>query len=164
MEKQLDEQQTEFLRLAVVEQKSYGEIEKILGIERKVISLWWEELKEPREKLSAIRQVWQKKCNNLDKYEFIEWHEETEKKCYYCGLSEEENKQLWEKDSELTKRNRGHILEIDRKLPNEEYDNISNLVFSCYWCNNAKTDTFTEAEFKVIGKAIGEVWKDRLSE
>jgi hypothetical protein len=31
--------------------------------------------------------------------------------------------------------------------------------FSCYLCNNAKTETFTEAEFAKIGKVIEAVWE-----
>lgn len=34
--------------------------------------------------------------------------------------------------------------------------NRHNCVFACYWCNNAKTDAFNEAEFSDIGKAIGQ--------
>jgi len=33
--------------------------------------------------------------------------------------------------------------------------NDTNCVFACYWCNNAKTDAFTEKEFKPIGDVIG---------
>jgi hypothetical protein len=58
---------------------------------------------------------------------------------------------------------RGRTLEIDRKIADESYSNIANLTYSCYWCNNAKTDTFTEEEFKIIGQAIGSVWKQRLN-
>ncbi|KOH46766.1 hypothetical protein NC99_04170 [Sunxiuqinia dokdonensis] len=37
-------------------------------------------------------------------------------------------------------------------------------MFSCYWCNNAKTDTFSSEEFKIIGKEIGKIWEKRLTE
>jgi 5-methylcytosine-specific restriction endonuclease McrA len=53
-------------------------------------------------------------------------------------------------------------LELERKKPNESYDNTDNLVLCCYWCNNAKTDEFTEEEFKEIGKVIGKIWQTRL--
>lgn len=52
-------------------------------------------------------------------------------------------------------------MEVDRLRANEGYiDN--NIVLCCYWCNNAKTDEFTADEFKPIGLAIGEVFKNRL--
>ena len=54
-------------------------------------------------------------------------------------------------------------MEIDRKISEEKYDNFSNLTYACYWCNNAKTDTFTEEEFLIIGKSISYVWKQRLA-
>ena len=156
-------EQRKFLNLAVIEQKTYAEIEKLLNIDRSTISKLWDELKIPREELSAIRRIWQQKCKDLDKYEFIEWYLNTQKKCYYCNLTQEDNNRLWILDPKLTKRNRGRSFEIDRKLPNELYDNIHNLVFSCYWCNNAKTDTFTEEEFKkIIGPSIEKVWRNRL--
>lgn len=54
-------------------------------------------------------------------------------------------------------------MEIDRKISEEKYDKFSNLTYACYWCNNAKTDTFTEEEFMIIGKSISYVWKQRLT-
>ena len=55
-------------------------------------------------------------------------------------------------------------IELKRAILKEPYDNLKNLVFSCYWCNNAKTDTFSSEEFKIIGKEIGKIWKKRLTE
>ena len=52
-------------------------------------------------------------------------------------------------------------MEVDRKKPNEEY-HIKNLALCCYWCNNAKTDEFSEEDFKVIGSVIRIVWNKRL--
>ena len=37
--------------------------------------------------------------------------------------------------------------------------NYDNCVVACAWCNNAKTDAFTNEEFEKIGIAIGEVIK-----
>jgi hypothetical protein len=53
--------------------------------------------------------------------------------------------------------------ELDRKEPNQSYDNIDNLVFACYWCNNAKTDTFTADEFKEVGKVFSLIWQKKLA-
>lgn len=154
--------QQEFLRLAVVEKLKYDEISKKLGLDRKVFSPWWNELKVERERLTEIRNKWQVKCPEIDFTTFKNWYENTDKKCYYCHITESEIQQLWDKHPDLTKRNRGKKLEIERLEPNKAYSEISNLTFSCYWCNNAKTDTFTKDEFEGIGKVIKTIWTNRL--
>jgi 5-methylcytosine-specific restriction endonuclease McrA len=157
-----------YLNLAVIEQKKFDEIREILGIDRVEVSKYWEELKEQREYLSNLRRIWKSKFEKTEStesfWEFKKWHENTEKKCFYCGLTETQINELFKRKKIYTKRNRGKKLEIERLLPNEPYDNIENLVFSCYWCNNAKTDTFSSEEFKIIGTVIGEIWKKRLKE
>ena len=162
----MTELQDEYLKLAVVEQKKFDEIAQILQIDRKRVSELWGELKEPREKLSELRKIWKSKFketkNTESFWKFKEWYEKTERKCYYCGITENQISELFNKGELYTKRNRGRKLEIERLSPNEPYENLQNLVFSCYWCNNAKTDTFTSEEFKIIGKEIGKIWKKRL--
>lgn len=162
----MTELQDEYLKLAVVEQKKFDEIAQILQIDRKRVSELWGELKEPREKLSELRKIWKSKFketkNTESFWKFKEWYEKTERKCFYCGITENQISELFNKGELYTKRNRGRKLEIERLSPNEPYENLQNLVFSCYWCNNAKTDTFTSEEFKIIGKEIGKIWKKRL--
>lgn len=154
----------EFLRLAVVEQRKYADIEKELGIPRKEFSPWWEELKEERLALTEIRNLFNRKAIKMTYEEFENWYSTKSKSCHYCNTSQEEFNQLWALESEepLTKRKRGRKLEIERLKPNDEYT-LDNIVSCCYWCNNAKTDTFTEDEFKKVGKVIGQIWKDRLA-
>jgi hypothetical protein len=81
----------------------------------------------------------------------------------YCDVTEGEIKSLIDINAIKTKRlySRGETMEVDRKEPDGEYTK-GNIVLACYWCNNAKTDEFTDAEFKNIGKAIREVWVTRL--
>jgi len=157
-----------YLKLAVIEQKKFDEICMILGIDRTEVSKYWGELKDQREYLSGLRNIWKTKFENTETtesfWEFKKWHETSEKKCFYCGITEIQINELFQKKKIYTKRNRGKKLEIERLLPNEPYNNLENLVFSCYWCNNAKTDTFSSEEFKIIGKVIGEIWKKRLTE
>ena len=164
----MTELELKYLKLAVIEQKKFDEICIILGIERTEVSKFWGELKDQREYLSGLRNIWKTKFENTETtesfWEFKKWHETTEKKCYYCGITEIQINELFQKKKIYTKRNRGKKLEIERLLPNEPYNNIENLVFSCYWCNNAKTDTFSSEEFKIIGTVIGEIWKKRLIE
>lgn len=158
----------EYLKLAVIEQKRFDEICVILGIDRTEVSKYWGVLKDQREYLSGLRNIWKTKFENTETtecfWEFKKWYETSEKKCFYCGITEIQINELFQKKKIYTKRNRGKKLEIERLLPNEKYNNIENLVFSCYWCNNAKTDTFSSEEFKNIGKVIGEIWKKRLTE
>lgn len=159
-------QQQKFLQLAVIDQMKYAEIEEEMGVGRKQLSKWWEELKTDREKLSKIRQIWKKKCSEIDFWDFHKWYTNTVRKCYYCNITEEQIRTLIDKGKIKTKRlsTRGKTLEIDRREPNKPYDEIANLVFCCYWCNNAKTDEFEEEEFKPIGMEIGKALRNRLKE
>jgi hypothetical protein len=83
--------------------------------------------------------------------------------CEYCHLDEGKIKELI-KGGQINKKHhsRGWSLEIDRKKPNHEYTK-DNVVWCCYWCNNAKTDEFSHEEFKIIGKTLKQIWDARLS-
>jgi hypothetical protein len=159
----MTEQQAEFLKLAVIEQKTYEEIGITLNVPRSELSKWWEELKTEREALALLRDVWKRKFTEMDFWHFKQCMETTPNKCHYCDITEEQIDAMWQKYPELTKRTRGRKLEIDRKKPNEAYDNKENLVLCCYWCNNAKTDTFTEEEFLKVGQVINQIWQKRFS-
>ena len=154
--------QEEFLKLAVIKKRRYDEIAKELSLDRKVFAPWWDELKVERIRLTEIRNKWQAKCPDVDFITFKDWYEKIDKKCFYCHITENEIQRLWKKYPKLTKRNRGKKLEIERLKPNIPYNITSNLVFSCYWCNNAKTDTFSQSEFIEIGKVIKNIWMNRL--
>jgi hypothetical protein len=81
--------------------------------------------------------------------------------CHYCHINDKEIELLDAKRKINTKRPRGYIMEIDRIKANHEYSN-DNVVLSCYWCNNAKSDEFSESEFTShIGPGIGKVWESR---
>jgi hypothetical protein len=82
--------------------------------------------------------------------------------CHYCKITEDQIAELIGKRKIFNKTLRGFSLEIDRKKANYEYT-PDNSVLSCYWCNNAKTDEFSEEEFKVIGEEIGKIWRKRLN-
>lgn len=159
--------QIKYLELVILEQKKFAEIKSILALQKGQASILWRELKEPREYLSALRQRWFQKTANFDKekfQEFKKWFESTSKQCHYCNLTQPEMEKLWALEPNLTKRGRGRVFEIDRKEPNLAYevDISKNLVLACYWCNNAKTDTFTYDEFIEVGKSIKTIWENRL--
>lgn len=152
-----------FLRLAIVEQVKYHEIAEKHNIPLAECRRLWNDLESDREKLAETLRVWKSKSlkGKMDFKEFKLWHE-APKACHYCDINEEQLKTLWKKDPNLTKRSRGRKFEIDRKEPDGPYT-LDNIVYACYWCNNAKTDTFTEEEFKQIGQAIKAVWQKRLA-
>ncbi len=99
--------------------------------------------------------------------EFREWFKKSnfDKGCYYCGTTNEKSFELYNsqrngKRHDATRGGkRSKRLELDRKDPSLPYDNLDNVVWCCYWCNNAKSNFFTEKEFEPIAKAIGEAIK-----
>lgn len=112
---------------------------------------------------------------NVTREMFIEWFEKSNyhKGCYYCGTTNETSKKIY--DSQIIYKirpdatrgeKRMHRLELERIDPNEPYDNLENLAWACHWCNNAKSNFFTEKEFhptislaikNVIDKIIVEI-------
>jgi thioredoxin-related protein len=102
--------------------------------------------------------------SNEQLYNLFIWWENTPKVCYYCSLPENTLEEIHQIPGHINKRypQRGKSLEIDRKQSDLPYSNIENLALSCYWCNNAKTDTFTETEFEQIGQVIKRIWENRL--
>ena len=89
------------------------------------------------------------------KQEFISWYNNNRKKgCYYCGLSENQSKELAFKlgskrfpDKEVKKKgSRGLNLEVDRKVPDGNYS-AENCVLACYFCNNDKSDVFNHNQY-----------------
>lgn len=164
----ITETQKKFIWLAFAECQPYSDISKELNISRKELTEWTKNLKDEWQPISQIRIIWKQKKIGLNFKAFYEAYQKIEKnrKCHYCGITEPKIEQLM-LDAEsnghpLTKRTRGKKLELDRKFPNDKYDNTENLVYACYWCNNAKTDTFTDEEFNEIGKVISNIWQKRL--
>ena len=105
------------------------------------------------------------KFDNQKLYHLFKWWDSTPKVCYYCSIPENILEDLHNQPNHINKRypQRGKSLEIDRKHADLPYSDIHNLVLACYWCNNAKTDTFTEKEFKQLGKVIKRIWEKRLN-
>jgi hypothetical protein len=86
--------------------------------------------------------------------------------CKYCGITNERSLQLYEMQrnglrADATRGGkRGKRLELDRVNPNLPYDNLDNLVWCCYWCNNAKSNFFSYEEFLPIANEIGNVLRN----
>ncbi|MFD3000416.1 hypothetical protein ACFS7Z_08605 [Pontibacter toksunensis] len=161
----MNDKQKEFLRLHVICGENYAAVEQKLSVPRPTLTLWYEELRFERERIAKIRQVWTTKKFTPIFEDFYNWYEKLDRKCHYCEITEEEIAELLNSGKLETKRiaTRGKKLEYDRKEPNLTYDNIDNIVLCCYWCNNAKTDTFTYSEFKEVGKVIKTIWKRRMA-
>jgi hypothetical protein len=100
--KRMTEQQAEFLKLAVIEHKTYEKIAQTLSVPRSELTKWWEELKTEREALSLLRDVWKRKFTEMDFWHFKEWMETTPKQCHYCEITEQQIEDLWQKYPELT--------------------------------------------------------------
>jgi hypothetical protein len=84
-------------------------------------------------------------------------------KCAYCHLTQAEFTRLKLGNKLQTKRlrTRGTSFEADCREPQLGYQS-GNVVACCYWCNNAKTDEFTDAEFAPVAAALAQVWRARL--
>jgi hypothetical protein len=83
--------------------------------------------------------------------------------CGYCGITEKQIHILIKEKEINTKRitTRGQTLEIDRIRPHETYVK-DNILLSCYWCNNAKSDEFSLDEFKSIAFGMNLTFNNRL--
>jgi hypothetical protein len=88
-----------------------------------------------------------------------------EKGCSYCGTTNKTSVALYKIQREGLRPDatrggkRGKRLELDRVDPNLPYDNLNNIVWCCYWCNNAKSNFFTKDEFLPIANEIGKAIK-----
>jgi 5-methylcytosine-specific restriction endonuclease McrA len=82
-------------------------------------------------------------------------------KCYYCEIKEEDFIPIWGKF--YGGKTRGKKLEVDRRDNEKDYT-LENCVLACPICNNAKSDKFTDEEFKKVGKSIKQIWllKDKM--
>jgi 5-methylcytosine-specific restriction endonuclease McrA len=157
----------DFLRLVCIEMKKYDAIADELQVSRAELTTWWDELREEREKIAALRRWYQsKKFDNYSFMQFYEWYQYQKKSCAYCGITEATIEKLISNKKITTKRlvTRGRRLELDRQQPNLSYNERNNLVLCCYWCNNAKTDEFTTDEFMLIAQGIRNAWQKRLEQ
>lgn len=164
----LTDRQKLYLYHAFILRKAKKQILADTDLTEEEFKTWWTELELERNRIKPIRDLWiNKKCEAaMGYYDFEKQYLELKNACHYCGITEAELEQLWKIEEangkSLTKRGRGKKLELDRIDPNAEYAITNNLVLACYWCNNAKTDTFTGDEFKEVGKVFRQIWDKRL--
>ena len=117
-------------------------------------------VEKPKEKLeSNFNERKRKNLNGFVDFEdFYDWFVSQDKKCYYCGIKENEVQQIVVQGlltsnrfpingKIMQGRNRGLWLEVDRIHPKEKYYR-DNAVLCCYFCNNDKSDVFHGLEYK----------------
>ncbi len=122
-----------------------------------IVAEKWEQIQT--EDISTINNITVPYKFNLSFCYFVKML--VEHNCHYCGISVEQINEIASGCKLYTKRPRGYTLEIDQIESAKGYSD-SNCVASCYWCNNAKTDEFSEDEFKNIACGINISWNKRL--
>jgi len=91
----------------------------------------------------------------ISERDFVEWYQSQQKKCFYCGLREEDLHNV--KDAYNNKTNR---LSVDRMDSSRGYE-MGNIVLCCLRCNHIKGDFFTPLEMAEIGqKYIARKWEN----
>ncbi|WP_088656297.1 hypothetical protein [Geofilum rhodophaeum] len=129
-----------------IKRSEFSEIAKQIDNERP------DELKEMR----RIRQLYNNKQGGNFEFsnfnEFYKWYitqfEKQKGCCYYCKTEESVLTKLFEKKYTSAKRpNRGKHLEVERRDSDSNKYNKDNCVLACYFCNNDKSDIFSEDEY-----------------
>jgi len=167
---------TEIEKAITASVDGYEEVVKKLNFDEKTIEIarkykiLYTDMKKIRARNYLIEAIKKKYTESLNKYEknyicyyqknilsfddFTNfWNKDKDRCCKYCGVSESQINSS--KLDIQTKRfySRGKTMEIDKKKAFGEYTR-DNIILSCYWCNNAKTDEFSLIEFKCIAKGI----------
>ena len=97
--------------------------------------------------------------------EFLNWYNNQEKKCCYCGVEEADLKKYFHSKNTQYEdaRQRGKFLEVERVItaPENKYSK-DNCRLACYICNNAKSDFLSAHDFKPIAEGINKFWNDYL--
>lgn len=93
----------------------------------------------------------------IDYEDFREWYYSKDKSCHYCGLTEQDSQRIVHNGLLTSNRfplggktsagvNRGYWLEVDKKNPKGIYSR-ENCELTCYFCNNDKSDVFSESQY-----------------
>ena len=156
----------DLFRLFFVEGKKYQEIADLLNISYSIVSSNYCKIKQQFSddylEVRRMKTIYSNKKSKQKKdfkfkdfSEFYDWLKKQGNTCHYCKTEQSKiTKLIYEglKNNPLgisSKRfnKRGRSLEIDRKDPlNAEYS-IHNCVLACYFCNNDKSDIYSEKEY-----------------
>jgi hypothetical protein len=88
---------------------------------------------------------------------FVRWYLSQPDCCSYCGVTYNELRRL------QLPRLKGYYVswDIDRKDSSRDYE-LGNLALACVICNIAKSSYLSEAEARIMGRAVREVYNQRL--
>ncbi|MCG2703765.1 MAG: hypothetical protein L6366_05285 [Candidatus Omnitrophica bacterium] len=149
----------------------YKEVYQNMGARRernKKIESWLND-KRNSEKLRNLKEIFKRsfeKTLSWDKFKNKYGEDSSrERCCFYCEIKETQIEEMFNEGKINTKRiySRGMKMEVERKNPLVGYIN-GNIELCCYWCNNAKSDEFTEKEFSThMQKGIKAIWRERTS-
>jgi 5-methylcytosine-specific restriction endonuclease McrA len=125
------------------------------------IKTWWKDVGDKKVEYEKIHR--DQYCISQHEFQHL-FASQSELACEYCHTTETQFRQLIHAGQIQTKRlrTRGTTFEIDCREPHLGYT-TGNLAICCYWCNNAKTDEFSQEEFEPVAEALGQIWQQRLS-
>ncbi len=134
-----------------------------LSIERKELTSYSKQIDiERKDEIIEMRRIRglynNKKLLYKDEFEFnnfkefYDWYLKQYKKqkggCYYCHTEESIIATLFtNKFTSAKRRTRGLHLEVERKDSKGNKYNVKNCVLACYFCNNDKSDIFSDKEY-----------------
>lgn len=146
-----------------IESKLYDDICSENNISRNELTNYYNYFVDQRglevQEIKRIRQLYNNK-KGLSEFkfksfsEFYSWYINQHKiqggKCYYCECEELKIASLFQNNILVSKRSkyRGNHLEVERKDPHNEEYSKENCVLACYFCNNDKSDVFTESDYR----------------
>lgn len=111
--------------------------------------------KSPKGIYRRLKQSIRGHLVTITQEKFVEWYKSQPKKCFYCGLPEENLQLVLDAYNNKTFR-----LSLDRIDSARGYEE-GNLVLCCLRCNHIKGDFFTQSEMVEIGqKFIARRWMD----
>lgn len=113
-------------------------------------------------KYEIVNKEKDKKFEEMKK--FTLWYKESNKECYYCGISKENLKKLFDnKVIQSKKPSFNGTLQIKRLNPNKGYVE-DNCVLACCICNNAKSDMINAKNFKeYFAESVKKFYNDLLN-
>jgi hypothetical protein len=108
--------------------------------------------------IKQLKESFNRRCRDavndfIDFDDFLNWYNDQELSCNYCGLTEVESQEISIRSILTSNRfpqngiigqgkSRAVWLEVDRINSNGSYSR-ENCVLCCYFCNNDKSDVFS---------------------
>ena len=113
--KDLNKQQQDFINSVYILFNSYEKTAELLNVD-KTISELNSSLEPIWRPITKVRDKWKIKEIGGNFWDYYHWHLTAEKRCHYCGITEEELDELHRVGIKNKRTTRGRTLEIDRKI------------------------------------------------